>query len=146
MKKIFTLFTGLLMAAALSAADHRPVVTVSSFRNYKIVIDGRTYFDNDMTFRLSNLQRGYHSIKVFEMQRRGYMGRYERLVATSSFQVGRKDVNIRIDRFGNIRIYEDRRNGRFDNDRDWNDRNNDREYDYRNDRDNDHRDNRNDRF
>lgn len=126
MKRIFTLFTALLLTVALFAADRRPVVTVNSSKNYKIVIDGRSYYSNDRNIRLANLNNGRHTIKVFEMKRMGYNQR-ERLVAATSFHVNRKNVHINIDRFGNINIREVRNNGRFDNDRDWDDR------DYRDD-------------
>ena len=116
MKKIFTLFAGLLMAVSLFAADRRPVVKVNSSKNYKIVIDGRTYFGDDLTLSLDRGYGGRHSIKVFEM-RRGYFGQREKLVASSSFQVDRKDVLINIDWFGNISIREKRNQGRYyDND------------------------------
>ena len=121
MKKMFTLFSGLLLAVAVMAADRKPVVTVNSMKNYKIVIDGRTYFSNDNSIRISHLNKGFHSIKVFEM-RRGYFERRERLVASKSFNLRRNDVRILIDRFGNISIRELNRNGRFDRDDDFRDR------------------------
>ncbi len=121
MKKMFTLFAGLLMTVALFAADRRPVVTVKKEMNYKVVIDGRTYFDNDMTMRLSNLQYGRHTIKVYEINRRGFFSR-ERLVAVSAFRLDNNDLRIRIDRFGKISIQEKRNFGRFErDDNDWND-------------------------
>lgn len=127
MKRIFTLFAALFVTVALFAADRRPVVTVNSSKNYKIVIDGRSYYSNDRSIKLTNLHNGRHSIKVFEMKRVGYNQR-EKLVASTSFQVNRKNVQIHIDRFGNINIREVRNNGRFDNDRDWDDRNNNRRF------------------
>lgn len=121
MKKMFTLVSGLLLAVALMAADRRPVVMVNSMKNYKIVIDGRTYFSNDNSIRISHLNKGFHSIKVFEMKR-GYFERRERLVASKSFNLRRQDVRILIDRFGNISIRELKGNGRFDRDDDFRDR------------------------
>lgn len=128
MKKIFTLVSGLLLAIAVMAADRRPVVTVNSMKNYKIVIDGRTYFSNDNSIRISHLHSGRHSIQVFEM-RRGYFERRERLIASTTFGLRKHDVKIMIDRFGNINIREKKGNGRYDRyDRDdWNDR--DRRFD-----------------
>ncbi len=121
MKKMFTLVSGLLLAVAVMAADRRPVVTVNSMKNYKIVIDGRTYFSNDNSIRISHLDKGFHSIKVFEM-RRGYFERRERLVASKSFNLRRNDVRILVDRFGNISIRELNGKGRFDRDDDYRDR------------------------
>ncbi len=127
MKRIFTLFAALFVTVALFAADRRPVVTVNSSKNYKIVIDGRSYYSNDRKIQLSNLHNGRHTIKVFEMKRIGYNQR-EKLVAATTFQLNRKHVLIHIDRFGNINIREARNNGRFDSDRDWDDRNDNRRF------------------
>jgi len=141
MKKIFTLIAATVLTVATFAADHRPVVTLRSSRNYEIVIDGRSYFSNDGFMDLSNLRRGYHRIQVFEMNRRmgnpfGGLGgiilrRGKRLVDESNFELRNRDIDIRIDFRGQIRIAEER-NGRggwdnnrdhdrdYDHDRDWN--------------------------
>src|SRR6187402_1976113 len=103
MKRIFTLFAALFVTVALFAADRRPVVTVNSSKNYKIVIDGKTFFSSDRNIQLANLHNGRHSIKVFEMKRMGYNQR-EKLVASTTFLLNRKNVQINIDRFGNLKI------------------------------------------
>src|SRR5690242_4870960 len=112
MKKIFTLFAGLLMAAAVFAADRRPVVMLNSSRNYKIVIDGRSYFGGSQTIALDNFYGSrMHSIKVYEIRRGnltfGALGSLfgrERLIDASTFQMGRNDVMINIDFRGQISI------------------------------------------
>jgi len=123
---------GMLLTVAMFAADRRPVVTVNvnSSKNYKIVIDGKNYFADNLALRMDDHFKRNHTIKVFEM-RRGFYGRGERLVDAAIFQVGRNDVAITIDRFGNIRIRETRGRGHYGwNDRngrdDWNDRDDDR--------------------
>lgn len=132
MKKMFTLLSGLFMAVAVMAADRRPVVTVNSMKNYKVVIDGKAYFTNNSHISIANLGRGYHFIQVFEM-RRGYFERKERLVSSTSFTLRKNDLRIFINRFGDIRIREFKSKGRFErDDRDWDDRDRDR-------RDDDHR-------
>ncbi len=119
MKKMFTLMAGLLLAAAVFAADRRPVVSVRSFSNFKIVIDGKSYFGNSMNIRLDDFYGNRHLVKVYEM-RRGFFAR-ERLVDVTSFRMGRNNVMITVDRFGRIDIREMRDRGRFDrDDRDWN--------------------------
>jgi hypothetical protein len=127
MKKIFTLFAGLLMAAAVFAADRRPVVTLNSSRNYKIVIDGRSYFGGSQAVALDNfVGNRMHTIKVYEMKRGGFFSR-ERMIDASTFQLGRNDVMISIDFRGQISIREmnsgyprrDGWNGR-DDDNGWN--------------------------
>lgn len=113
MKKIFTLFTGLLLAAVVMAADHRPVVTISSSINYKVVVDGRSYFGSRAILRLNHLAPGMHNIKVYEM-RRGFFGRGERLVDSKNFWLGRKNVNITIDRSGDIKVIRQNGKRKFD--------------------------------
>ena len=123
MKKIFTLTMGVLFATLLMAADRRPVVSISSSKNFKIVIDGRSYFGADMNINLSHLGYGRHTIKVFEI-RRGYFQQRERMVSATSFFINRNDVRINIDWYGNIMIKEKKNRRPF-----WNDNRNDRIYD-----------------
>src|SRR5689334_12390513 len=112
MKKIFTLFAGLLMGLAVFAADRRPTVTINNdYRNFKIVIDGRTIFGDNITLRLDNSR---HTIKVYEM-RRGFFVR-ERLVESKSFRMRDKDIKINVDRFGQVQIFEKRNRGRYNDD------------------------------
>ena len=118
MKKIFTLVAGMLLTAAVFAADRKPVVTINSSKNYKIVIDGKSYFGDNLTLRLDDYFKRSHTIKVFEMKRGLYV-KGERLVDAATFQVDRNDVAITIDRFGNIKIREMRGRGHYG----WNDKN-----------------------
>lgn len=119
MKKIFTLLSGLFLSFALLAADPRPVVTLTSMSNYKVVIDGKAFFSNNSQISLRNLSRGYHSIQVFEM-RRGYYQQRERLISSSSFFLKRNDIRIFINRLGDVRIKEIKGFGRFErDDDDW---------------------------
>jgi len=131
MKKIFTLFAGLLMGIAVFAADRRPTVTINNdYRNYKIVIDGKTIFGDNINLRLDNSR---HTVKVYEM-RRGFFVR-ERLVDAQSFRMRDRDIKINVDRFGQIQIFEKRGYGRSNDgygrrDDDYGRRDNDR-YDSR---------------
>ena len=108
MKKIFTLVLGLMLTVAMFAADRRPTVTVTTAKKYEIVIDGNRYLSNfSNTMNISNLSNGRHAIKVYEM-RPGFFGRSKRLVASSIFQLRNSDVNINVDRFGQLQITESR--------------------------------------
>ena len=100
---MFTLIAGLLLTAAVFAADRRPTVTINSEKNFKVVIDGRSYFGSDANIRISNLAPGTHSIRVYEMKR-GLFDRGEKLISSTSFKMGNKDVRIRIDHFGRITV------------------------------------------
>jgi hypothetical protein len=119
MKKLFTLSLGLLIAAAMFAADRRPDVTITSMKKYEIVVDGRSYQAGDRTMNLDDLRNGRHTIQVYEPGRGFSFFRRKNLVSSSAFQLRNLDVNITIDRFGNISIREDKY-GRNDQ-RGWND-------------------------
>jgi hypothetical protein len=127
MKKIFTMCLGLVLTAAVFAADRRPDVTIISMKKYEIVIDGKTYFSNNRMMNIDNLRNGRHSIQVYDMSNRGFsIFQRKHLVTSRSFQLRNKDVKITIDRFGQLTITEDRfgRDGRFGNDnKGWDDHN-----------------------
>jgi len=141
MKKIFTMCLGLVLTAAVFAADRKPDVTIISMKKYEIVVDGRTYFSNNRKMNIENLRNGRHTIQVYEMNSRGFsMFKRKQLLASKSFQLRNNDVKITIDRFGHLTITENRfgRDDKYGKDqRDWdNDRNKDqRDRDDRNDRD-----------
>lgn len=105
MKKFFSLAAGIFLSAAVFAAGRGPVVTVNSYSDYKIVIDGRSYFGNNITLNLDNYYGTDHNIRVYEM-RRGFFGNREVLVSSSNFRADRNDVVINIDRYGYIDVRE----------------------------------------
>jgi hypothetical protein len=114
MKKIFTLFAGLLLTAVVFAADRKPVVTINNNSNFKIVVDGKSYFGDDLTLRLSDNFRNVHTIKVYTMKR-SIFAKQEKLVDAAAFQLNRNSVAINIDRMGNIKIREAKDSGSFGN-------------------------------
>lgn len=151
MKKIFTLMAGLFLTLAVMAADRGPDLTVRMSRNYKVVIDGRTFYSNGSTLRINYLPKGFHTIQVFEVRNNGFFGQRQKMINASNFRMGKEDIKIFIDQSGRINILKDKEYRRFDKsdertweNRDWNDRsrdNDDRQYDPRNDdrRDDDRR-------
>jgi hypothetical protein len=136
MKKVLlATMAALFVSVAAMAADRYPSVTIKSKRNFEIVVDGRTYRDDN--FRLERLHRGMHTIKVYE-RGRGIFGR-TRMVSSKNFYVRNNDIRITIDRNGYVDIDQLNygRGRSWDNDdRDWG-RGNDRDRNYRdrNDRD-----------
>jgi hypothetical protein len=126
MKTILTLAAGLLLTLSTMAADRPPSVTIKSNRNFEIVVDGRTY-RNDNSIRFDRMRPGVHTIKVYERSR-GIFGR-TRLVSAKNFFVRNNDVRITVNYAGYVDIDERGNNRR---DRGWDD--NDRGRD-RNDRD-----------
>jgi hypothetical protein len=137
MKKIFTLLAGLFLTVAVFAADRRPSVTINTMKNFRVVVDGRSFYGNSNSIQLPNAYSGRHTIQVFEMKR-GFFGRtQERMVSARSFRLDRNDLMINVDFYGNISIKE--RFNRFDrgnNGRGYNDRDG-RGYNDRDGRDND---------
>jgi hypothetical protein len=123
MKTVLTFVAGLLLTLTTMAADSRPPsVTIKSNRNYEVVIDGRTY-RNDNTIRLDRMRPGMHTIKVYE-RGRGFFGRM-RLVSAKNFFVRNNDIRITVSYNGFVNV-DERRNDRRGRDNDW-DRN-DRDY------------------
>ena len=127
MKTILTFAAGLLLTLSTMAADRPPSVTIKSNRNFEVVVDGRTY-RNDNTIRLDRMRPGMHSIKVYERSR-GFFGRM-RLVSAKNFFVRNNDLRITVNYSGYVNIderggYDRRDRGWDDNDRGW-DRNDSR--------------------
>lgn len=131
MKTILTLAAGLLFSIATLAADRYPTVTIKSRSNFMIVVDGRTY-QNDNNIRI-DMRKGMHTIKVYERSR-GIFGNRMRLVSSKNFFVRNNDLRITVGFNGRVDIDErgydrrDRNDRRWDNDRDRDNDRNDRDY------------------
>ena len=130
MKTILTFAAGLLLTLSTMAADRPPSVTIKSNRNFEVVVDGRTY-RNDNSIRLERMRPGVHTIKVYERSR-GLFGR-TRLVSAKNFFVRNNDLRITVNYSGYVNI-DERRYDRRDRGWDSNDRN-DRDLDRNDDRD-----------
>ena len=136
MKRLLTLAAAGLITNGAMAADRFPSVTIKSKRDFEIVVDGRTY-RNDNTIRLDRLRKGMHTIRVYESTR-GLFGNRKRLVSSKNFMVRNEDLRITIDRSGQVNVDEQgygRGNDR--NDRGWGDNDRDRNRDWDKDRDRD---------
>jgi hypothetical protein len=95
-----------LLTLAVSAADHKPSITVSApyGSKYEIVVDGKSYFDAG-NINISYLWDGNHTIQVFKSGR-GFYGKRKMMVSSSSFFVRNNDIMISVDMGGQIRINE----------------------------------------
>jgi hypothetical protein len=136
MKRLLTLAAAGLITIGAMAADRFPSVTIKSKKDFEIVVDGRTY-RNDNNIRLDRLRKGMHTIKVYE-RTRGLFGSRTRLVSSKNFMVRNDDLRITVDRSGYVDIDEQgygRNNDR--NDRGWGDNDRDRNRDWDKDRDKD---------
>lgn len=122
MKKMFTLFTAILLTTAMFAADRRPVIKLDNNSNFKVVIDGRSYFGDNVRIDPDHFFRGQHTVRIYEMKR-GFFGRFERLVNTSTFYMdGHDDIMIRVDRRGDIFIKEESKGWKNNRGRGFDDR------------------------
>ena len=129
MKKIFTLFTSSILALALLAADRpKSMLTIKSAdqSDIRVVIDGRRFEPYGSYLRVSDIQPGYHSIRVYREKNFGiftiFGQRYDMVFNNSVLIKPRSNVMISIDRFGRAQVLENRIGGRrnFDwDDRDW---------------------------
>jgi hypothetical protein len=135
MKTFFIFLLGSLLTVTAFAADRRPTVTISGSRDYQIVIDGRRVINNNGNYnsnymQLNGLRNGRHTMEVYEMRRGLFgFGGNSRRISASEFTLWNNDLNINIDRFGSVRVYESgygrdngygRNNGRY-NDHDEDD-------------------------
>jgi len=163
MKKLFTLMVALASSVAIFAADHNPAVMLrnSSSRNFRVVIDGRSYDQaqariemgnsygyNNGYDRVSDRGNGYdnrinsrrqiHTVSVYQVSR-GFFKR-QILVDSKTFTLDRNDVMVMVDWRGDIRIQE--MGGGRDGGRDRYDNDNDRRVENGRRDDDDHRINR----
>ena len=129
MKTISTLFTSLLMSAAVFAADSRHsgmfIIKSTIPGNIRVVVDGKTFESGNNTVMIGNVNPGYHSISVFRMNDHNFFNSFYRKfdrVYSSSLSVNpATSILIAIDRFGRADVSENRIRG---NGRRW--RGNDR--------------------
>ena len=137
MKKIFTLFSFLLMAVVTFAAwdDARLSITSVSNEPIRVLIDGRQVQQgNSREIRLNNLNTGNHRIQIYSVnnnnnnKRRGGLfgnNNRENLIYNSNINVRRgMHTDIVINRFGKVFVDEERIDQNYDDGWNNNDRNN----------------------
>lgn len=137
MKKIFTLFSFLLMAVVTFAAwdDARLSITSVSNEPMRVLIDGRQVQQgNSREIRLNNLNTGNHRIQIYSVnnnnnnKRRGGLfgnNNRENLIYNSNINVRRgMHTDIVINRFGKVFVDEERIDQNYDDGWNNNDRNN----------------------
>lgn len=114
MKTIFTFLIGALVSFSALAENktpnaYQPSVVINAPSNFEISVDGRSVQTNDgynnNSVELRNLNRGQHSLEVYEM-RNGLFGKSRKLVSSSKFNVDYNDVYIEVDRNGYANVQE----------------------------------------
>ncbi len=142
MKKIFTRGLGTLMSiASFAFAPSKLIVSAQSNSGIKVVVDGNRYSqqsgDNSVVF--DNLQPGYHSITVYQLndRRKGFFRRNDEYRVLYSGSVNIRPMiatSVSVNRFGDARKEEEPMRGGFGN-------NNNHDRDYEHDRDFHHKQN-----
>ena len=112
MNKLYSLILLSFISIAAFAAERpksgRLTITSHDNTDIRVEIDGRRYYNNDNTIRISNINSGYHSIQVYRRQSQNvFGGSRERLVYSSNVYV-RPDyrIDIMIDRNGRPQVRE----------------------------------------
>ncbi len=133
MKKISTLLFSSLFSLSLMAYDgsRLSISTTSNNSDLKIEVDGRRFNMQDNSITLSNLNEGYHTVKIFKDKRKkgnGFgFGKRQEVVYSSSVYLKRGfHLDITVNRFGKVLVDE----RRMDRDDEWY---NEEEYDDYND-------------
>lgn len=140
MKTISTLLASLILSISVFALD-RPsgslFVQSNDRGNVKVMLDGKLFESRDNTLFIQDVRSGNHDVKVYRQRNSGmystYVQNYE-LVYDGRLNVNRgKQISITIDRFGGVKINEQKNRG----DRGYIDQDYNRPY---------HSDNRSDRY
>jgi hypothetical protein len=135
MKTIFTLVASLFLSAAVFANDAKPKSTLTVKSNdmgdVRVVLDGKRFESNTNTVTISDLNAGYHTIKIYHQKNTGLFSilnkRYEVVYNTSLNIKASTMVQLNVDRFGKTTMTESKiRGGRFD--RNWS--RDDRDFDF----------------
>ena len=119
MKKIFTLFSTVLLSIAVFAAapKAKTMLTIQSQTrgDMRVVIDGRRFEPNSNFMRLQGLQAGYHTVTIYREKSGGVFNmlgkRYERIFSSSITVRPRTNLVLTVDRFGRTSLKEQRFDG-----------------------------------
>jgi len=133
MKTVITFFAAILFTVA-SFANSMPArlkITSMSNTNLRIIVDGNKYDNMGNALSLNNLRAGYHDIKIYEI-RKGWGNRDRLMYSSSVFFKPDVQMNIFINRSGDVAVAEQRSDryeaGRYGNNDNRNDnRRNDRD-------------------
>lgn len=155
MKTIFTLLSSLILSAAVFAAAPPKKMSMLSINSVtqgdiRVIVDGKRFEPGDNSLVISNLQSGFHTVKIYRQKNGGFYNifgkRYEIVYNASVNVKPRVNLTLTVDRFGRTSTSEqfipsgygngrDRDGRGRDRDRDW-DRDNkwdDDDFDYDND-------------
>jgi hypothetical protein len=128
MKSILTVFVACIsfIGAFAEAPSSRVRISIQGNSDIRVLIDNRHYSENDNDIVINNLSPGRHTIQVYRAKnirnnKRWRKSRKDELLYSSTIIVKpNHSMDILIDRYGQVRIDEDRdrwyRNDRRDDD------------------------------
>ena len=111
MKKLITFLFGSMIAIAASAQTRQAQVIVHAPSNMEVRIDGVNY-SNGNNPTIPNLPQGTHSLEVYEIKSKGFLGigKKTELISSRNFTLGERDITIDVDQYGQARISGEGRN------------------------------------
>src|SRR5687767_1175817 len=118
MKTIFTLLLATIFSTtAFAYEEGKLTVTFAANTNVQVVIDGRTYQQQDHSIVINNIPAGQHSIRIYKAKRAGRSNRNELLYSANVYVKPSYHVDVMVNRFGKALVDEQSiRNRREDND------------------------------
>lgn len=130
MKKTFTLLTALSLSFILYAYPSQSKLSVSATGNndIRVMVDGVKYRTNNNVVMISNLNSGYHQVKIYQVknnryndQRNGPSRNNLQLIYTSNLNLRPQyHMDITINRFGKAFVDEQLISaGYYDDEDDW---------------------------
>ncbi|MES2847822.1 MAG: DUF4476 domain-containing protein [Bacteroidota bacterium] len=132
MKQIFTLLIATITSISMYAYGSKMSISSTSNAKLRVMVDGNRYKANNNSVVISNLQQGYHTVKVYRLisgNRPGSPnnnnGNYKLVYNANVYVKPQYHVDITINRFGKAFIDEQPIAATYNNDDDddWNDDN-----------------------
>lgn len=136
MKKTFTLLLAAIISLSMYAYPSFSKMSISSNSNtiLRVMVDGSRYKASNNSVLISNLQQGYHSVKVYQLVRNsrtaspyGNNSSYKLVYNANVYVKPQYHVDITINRFGKAFIDEQPMNAGYydaaDDDDNWADDN-----------------------
>ena len=116
MKSLIAFIGCTFLTIASYANNFQTRLTVTNFQNsnLRIVIDGNRYDNFGNTLSLNNLSTGYHSIKVYQVNK-GFLKGNRLLYSTSVYFKPDHHVNVVINRRGDVTVADRQIGGRGNN-------------------------------
>lgn len=119
MKTFFTLLLATIFSTTAFAYDEgKLTVTFAAQTNVQVVIDGRTYQQQDNSIVINHIPAGQHSIRIYKARKGGRNNRNELLYSANVYVKPSYHVDVMVNRFGKALVDEQSIRNRWE-DNDW---------------------------